>query len=299
MAGRTLAAASLAAAVVSLGSSSSSQAGLRVSLVDTAVIAAAELGELSGLAPSDRRGVYWGVNDSGNEPLLFALDSAGQDLGSVLVAGATNIDWEDLDQGPCFSRPGRCLYIADIGDNSANRGSIQVYRVPLPEPPGAGTRGRVSVLDVLELRYPDRPRNAEGLVVSESGWLAVVTKELFDPPVLFRASAAPSRTPVVLDAVTQLPMTANAAVGRQVTGAALSADGELLVTRTYVSLHAYRLRSTAVPLTQPAGLAIPVVESQGEAITFGARDELVLGSERGTRGHAIIQRLRFQVELLR
>lgn len=291
------AAALLLAASGAVGADQTARPALRLSLIDTAVISSPALAELSGLAPSGRRGVYWGVNDSGNEPLLHALDSAGRDLGAVAVAGATNVDWEDIAQGPCVIAPGRCLYIADIGDNPGNRASVRVYRVPLPEIPGAGMQGRAIPLDFIELRYPDGPRNAEGLVVSEQGWLAIVTKELFEPPVMYRAPLARARSPVVLESVTRLPMMSNAAIGRQVTGAALSPDEDLLITRTYVSLHAYRLsRGSAAPLTPPAGVPIPVVESQGEAVMFAGSDQLVLGSERGTRGHAIIQRLRMQME---
>jgi hypothetical protein len=41
-------------------------------------------------------------------------------------------DWEDVAAGPCPG--GRCLYVADIGDNTASRPSVTVYRVPEPRP---------------------------------------------------------------------------------------------------------------------------------------------------------------------
>src|ERR1041385_7437278 len=39
-------------------------------------------------------GVLFTINDSGNEALLFALDTPGADRGAWRVQGSTDIDWE-------------------------------------------------------------------------------------------------------------------------------------------------------------------------------------------------------------
>ena len=39
---------------------------------------------------------WWAVNDSGDEPRLYALRKDGRDRGTLRVRGATNTDWEDL-----------------------------------------------------------------------------------------------------------------------------------------------------------------------------------------------------------
>src|SRR5262249_18416158 len=46
-------------------------------------------------------GVFYSMNDSDNEPLVFALDTTGQDRGLWRVTNATNIDWESASLGPC------------------------------------------------------------------------------------------------------------------------------------------------------------------------------------------------------
>ena len=71
----------------------------------------------------------WTHNDSG-EAVIFALDANGSVTGSVRVSGARVGDWEAMAVGPCGA--GSCLFIADIGDNEANRDRITIYRVPEP-----------------------------------------------------------------------------------------------------------------------------------------------------------------------
>lgn len=270
------------------------QAGPRVELIDTAVIATSRLGESSGVAPSHQLGVFWTINDSGNEPLLLAIDTLGRDRGFVRVSGASNVDWEDLAAGPCLIRPAPCLYIADIGDNRRRRSEVRVYRVIEPQPTSDSTDTSrvVSVLDTIVLRYPDGPHDAEALAVSPDGMALIITKERAGPPQVFAAGLA-SGGPSELRRAGALEMRGGALVGREVTGAALSRDGRLLVVRTYVSLHLFRVSPDGLaPLLDPEGLPIPVVESQGEAVTFAAPNELLLTSERGARGHAILSRLR-------
>src|SRR5437016_3618567 len=55
------------------------------------------LTELSGIAASRAQpGVYYAHNDSGDSPRIFALDGAGAELAQLCLAGATNVDWEDI-----------------------------------------------------------------------------------------------------------------------------------------------------------------------------------------------------------
>jgi hypothetical protein len=283
--------------LVAVGSgNSAAQAPIRVTLIDTAVLAAPRLEESSGIAPSRRAGVYWTHNDSGDGPYLYATDSAGRDLGAVRVEGARNIDWEDLARAPCATRPGTCLYIGDIGDNDARRPSIVVYVVPEPDPPAgpADTERRVAAIDSIRLRYPDHPHDAEALVVTNDGRLLIITKDLSESARLFSAPlAGHGRDPVMLTPVCTLALAINLVRGRLVTGAALSPDGRWLVVRTYVSLHVFELEACR-PLLPERGMGIPVVETQGEGVTFDAPDRLVLTGERGGRGHAILSRYRIE-----
>ena len=265
-----------------------------VVLVDTAMIRAPKLSESSGIVASQRRaGIYWTVNDSGNDPLLFATDSAGTDLGYVRVAGASNVDWEDISIGACTRTRGTCLFISDTGDNGARRPHVVVYVVPEIEPPAgpADTARTVAVEDSIVMRFPDHPHDAEALVVT-ADWLLLVTKDRTGPAMLYRAPRL-ATGPRTLEFVTNLALQTSLIRGRIVTGAALSRSGTLFAVRTYTSLHLFELHgSQPVPLTDMNGLSIPVVETQGEGITFDAHGRLILSSERGARDHATITRLR-------
>jgi len=272
------------------------QVGPRVELLDSAALAAPRLVESSGVAPSRLvPGVYWTHNDSGDRPFLYATDPTGNDLGRVRVIGGNARDWEDLAAAPCFVAPGRCLYVADIGDNARKRPYVVLYRVPEPIPPSgsADTLRSVAVLDSIVLRYPGRPHDAEALAITSWGEILLVTKDRFRLPVIFRARAnGPAAQ--TLDSIAVLPIRSSLLSGRLVTGAAVSPGDSLLVVRTYVSLHFLRLSRSAPPalLGGGRGVAIPFVEAQGEAVAFESADRLVLTSEQGTSARGSICRLR-------
>lgn len=289
---------SFAAAGVSVGAA---QASVHLQLVDTARLQAPRLVESSGVTPSVRRpGVLWTHNDSGDDARLYATDSAGEDLGSVRVAGARNTDWEDLGAGTCAGAAGSCLYIADIGDNRRSRDHILIYRVAEPDPPtrASDTLREVPLALATVLRYPDHPHDAEAIVVDHSARVFVITKEIFGRPRMFRVPPrdAPQRPGAAdtLRFVGLLDIASDLARLRVVTGAAVSPEGDVLVVRTYSSLHFFRLRgdSLPAPLTPPEGLTIPFVEPQGEGVAFLSPDLLVLTSERGLSEHGTVARVR-------
>ena len=290
-----------AALAIGAASPLRAQSPIRLELIDTAVFKASRVVESSGVTPSRRRsGVLWTHNDSGDEPRLYATDSAGDDLGAVRVAGAANVDWEDLGAGPCPGLAARCLYVADIGDNERSRDHVVVYRLAEPEPPLAAsdTLRAVPYETATALRYPDHPHDAETIAIDPAGRIFVFTKEVFGPPRMFEVPrrTAPQRAGQydTLRFVGLLDIAPNLAQLRVATGGAVSPDGTVLVVRTYSSLHFFRLRgdSLPAPLTPPEGLLIPFVEPQGEGVAFLAPDLLVLTSERGDSDHGTIARFR-------
>ena len=140
----------------------------------------AELPEASGLAASRRTpGRFWSHNDSG-DPVLFALDSNGRVTGRLSISGVTVEDWEAVAVGPCPS--GSCIYVADIGDNDAERKQVTVYRIAEP----AEASGSAKIADVFHATYPDGPHDAETLLVTPEGRLLIVTKGETGPVSLYR-----------------------------------------------------------------------------------------------------------------
>jgi len=137
----------------------------------------AEVAETSALAclPSQQ---FLTLNDSGNPPLLYQLNANG-DITATIQTDATNQDWEALaiHQGQ--------LWIADIGNNSGERTTIQLYHAPLP-----ADRRQPMRMKSNTLRYPGPPlvnpspyqheRDAEALV-STGSQLLLFSKNWLGP----------------------------------------------------------------------------------------------------------------------
>lgn len=152
-----------------------------------------ELLESSGLAASRRYpGVLWSHNDSGHDPVVFAIDTTGQLLGRVRVSGARNVDWEDMELAPCAAtgddggggqRSGKdCLYIADTGDNRLRRDDAAIYRVPEPAPGDTVT----APAERFPVRFPDGPRDVEALYILPGGTVHLVSKGRGHPIAIYR-----------------------------------------------------------------------------------------------------------------
>ncbi|MDX1594662.1 MAG: hypothetical protein R3298_10450 [Gammaproteobacteria bacterium] len=137
------------------------------------------LPEISGLAVSRRHpGRLWAVNDSGNRPRLHLLGTDGGRLASLDVAGVENIDWEDLAAFELDGTP--YLLIADIGDNPGRRSHVHLHVVEEPVVPRDGEVLRP--VASLAFRYPDGPRDAEGVAVDAArGAILVLTKREAQP----------------------------------------------------------------------------------------------------------------------
>ncbi|MBW3571135.1 MAG: hypothetical protein KY467_08515 [Gemmatimonadetes bacterium] len=235
--------------------------------------------ESSGLALSGGGDALWTHNDSG-EPRLHLVGADGTARGQVRVAGATVTDWEDVSAGPCPGG-GRCLYVADIGDNQASRPGIAIYRVPEPGPGDAQTRPA----DALLAEYPDGPHDAEAMFVLPDGGVHVVTKGETGHVAVYRLprTARPG-TRATLERVAEL-RTGNVPRRERVTGAAAAPDGQWIVLRTLDALSFYRAGDLATGrLAQPLTYDLkPLDEKQGEGVEFGPGGTVFLSSEGGKK----------------
>jgi hypothetical protein len=223
----------------------------------------AEIPETSGLAVSRRDpGLLWSHNDSGSAAVLFALDTAGTMRGRVRVPVKTR-DWEDVSAARCPS--GDCLYIADIGDNSAARRQVQIYRVPEPAPGDAQTVAP----ETFTATYADGPHNAEAMFVIGSD-LFIVTRDRAGG--VYRATASDSRA-LTFHRIGQLGLAT-------VTDAEASRDEKTVVVRTSREAVLYRttelIAGRSVPFHRiPLGA---LNEAQGEGVALDG-NMLYLSSE--------------------
>lgn len=216
-----------------------------------AAVANPELKELSGLTRSLASDDWlWAHNDSGDRARLFRVGLDGSDGGVVEVPGALAVDWEDIAAFRWQGRP--ALLIGDIGDNYALRQTVTLYAVTDPGPQGESA----ALLWSLALRYPDGPRDAEGLAVDPvSGDILILSKRE-RPPVVYRlpmpAPAPEPGTVVVaerLGPVLRLPKPSAAdladdpkfgALRDWPTALDIAPDGDFAVVTTYKDAYFYR-----------------------------------------------------------
>jgi hypothetical protein len=236
-----------------------------------------ELPEASGVALSRRvPGRLWSHNDSG-QAVLFALDERGAVTVRVAVTGAAVEDWEAIAAGPCPG--GSCLFVADIGDNDAERKSVVIYRIPEP----AANETSVTVAAAITLMYPDGAHDAESLLVTDDGDMLIVTKGESGPVGVYRVPAsARAGAAATLERV-GAPIQGKATPEQRITDGTVSSDGQWIALRSLASLVFYRTADFVkgewrevrrVDLTS-------LSEPQGEAVALGAGNTVYLAGEGG------------------
>jgi len=246
--------------------------------------------ESSGVAVSrSHPGVLWTHNDSGDGPYVYATDLRGRDRGFLLVPGAEAVDWEDMSLGPCPTRRGICLYLADTGDNLERRSRVTVYAVAEPDPSvGRGDTLRTTAAPaILQLRYPDGSHDVEAIYVSpRDNALYLVSKGRTGRIRVYRVARVQwgkADAPVATAELVQtLDIRPSAEAGRLVTGAAIRPDGLVVAVRTYEEIYLFTpiVGGRLVPARErPCDIAGLEAGGGGEAIDFLDDSTLVLTSE--------------------
>lgn len=251
--------------------------------------------EASGLGVGVRsKGIDFVENDSGDTHRFFALDAkTGATAAVITVPHATNVDWEDLQVAP--DAAGRSsVWVADTGDNDADRSEVDVYRVREPQvsPGERDVALRSDTPAVWRLRYPSGPVDAESLAVTPGGRAYIVTKNLLGISTVYALPAHPDaarvRTLSRIGTISFRIAAGGSPVGSVgsvlATSAAISRNGRLLAVRTYVYADVWRLHPrhghdgvAAALRTAPMRIPLPT-QRQGEGIAF-ARGRLLLDSE--------------------
>jgi len=153
----------------------------QVGLIDSDTIR-----EASGLACSSLNAeLLWTHNDSGGQPVLYAIDQTGHFRGSVRLAGVKNVDWEDIAS---FTLDGRAwLLVADVGDNNANRRNCMLHIVPEPDPAMLSPQNEVlsAVAWSIPIHYVKGPRDCEAVSVDPKEEKVYLLSKRTHPPEIF------------------------------------------------------------------------------------------------------------------
>ncbi len=198
-----------------------------------------DIKESSGLAASPcQPDVLWTHNDAGDDEYIFAISTTGKHLGVWNVQNAQNVDWEEIaafkdSAGKCF------LLIGDIGNNEVDRSELAIYRVAEPSvSPGdsassAKEPSPTSPAEMMKFKYPDRPHNAETMIVHpRSGNIYVLTKSPDGPSQIYKISPSfGSEAAAVTEKVGEISLP-SVPVGF-LTGGSVSPDGRRVILCDY------------------------------------------------------------------
>jgi len=253
-----------------------------------------EINEASGIIHSAHQdNLFWVLNDSGNQPILYAINGHGEFLGKVVIEGVKNIDWEDI--ALYEKQEESYLVIADVGDNRAQRSKLYLHFVKEPN------RSQLSPNKLIRSKpawsqtfnYPEGPRDCESLTIDSQENKALLLTKRDKPPVLYELDLSSSshhakrlgtiqplpEQPIVKD----LRSIKNLIFARQPTAMDISADGKQLAVLTYTNAYLYSLSKpykwSELIRLQPTEIELPYL-SQGEALSFDrSGKQLVITTE--------------------
>jgi len=98
----------------------------------------------------------WSFNDGGGIPAIYRIDTITSTLlQTVTLAGAANIDWEDI------AFDGTFFYIGDFGNNAkGSRNDLKIYKFPISAIPDYTTNPSVTIAagsyEVINFIYADQ-----------------------------------------------------------------------------------------------------------------------------------------------
>ncbi|GAB3622927.1 hypothetical protein GCM10027418_10090 [Mariniluteicoccus endophyticus] len=212
------------------------------------------IAENSGMARDTGRQLFWVVNDSEDSGRVFAVGPDGKTKGTLEYA-AKPVDVEAV------AMAGNRLFVADIGDNQAQRDKITVYYFDQPAP----NDDRSGSYRAWDFVYPDGAHDAETILVDKNGRIYFVTKgpqgAIYAAPKQLRSNG-----PNDLTRVADAPAF--------VTDGTFLPDGRIAL-RTYVSVVVLDPE-----LYSPVAQAVTPFQRQGEALTVSLDGKtLLLGSE--------------------
>jgi hypothetical protein len=245
-----------------------------------------ELQESSGVAVSGYDpDLIWTHNDSGGTPRIYLFNrQTGKLRGTCELTDVANVDWEDM----CSFMVGdqSFLAIADVGDNSRGRRSVEICIVKEPKPTGKGSDpndvDKIKKITRLEVRYPKGSFDCESLAYDPShSRFILLTKE----PVACRLFSVPVEPKLFTDFEDRTAkITAEYLQGFSlslVTGADICPETRRLVVCNY-GIGFIAQPSVDQPLLWDRNSLVKIAlpkRKQGEAVAFLNPKQLITTSE--------------------
>jgi hypothetical protein len=208
----------------------------------------------SGLARDVNAGLYWTANESGARGVVYGLTTSGAVRGTLNYR-ATPVDVEGL------AVVNDTLYVGDIGDRTRSRSFVTVYRFDSPRATGLTVTYRS-----YDFAFGDGPKNAETLLVTDSGRILVVTAG--KNAAIYAGPPQPSR-----QVVNRLTKVADAPA--DITDGAFLPGGKKIALRSNTTVYvldagSYETVASAELSTQPKGKSL-AVSLDGQSLLLGTQ----------------------------
>jgi hypothetical protein len=226
-----------------------------------------KLGEVSGLAASVvNAGLFWTINDSGNDPEVYLIDVETNIKRTYVLKGVDNRDWEEIALGP-GPKPGKSyLYVGDIGDNLAIHQYKYIYRFEEPVySADASDNIEISSFDTLVFSLSDEQRDTEAFAVDPRTNDIYIFSKWSRPVNIYHLKATTSKTDTLIaQHVGTLPLS-------MVVAADFNRDGSELLIKTIKGVFYWKRPAnvTVTGMLQEPGQSLPYKrEPQGEAVAW-------------------------------
>ena len=208
----------------------------------------------SGLARDVNAGLYWTANETGSRGVVYGLTTTGAVRGTLNYR-AKPVDVEGL------AVVNDTLYVGDIGDRTRTRSLVTVYRFDNPRATGLTVTYRS-----YDFAFRDGPKDAETLLVTESGRILLVTAG--KNAAIYAGPQQPSR-----QGLNRLTKVADAP--DDITDGAFLPGGKKIALRSNTTVYildasSYKTLVSAEFSTQPKGKSL-AISLDGESLLLGTQ----------------------------
>lgn len=232
------------------------------------------INETSGIAASDIfEDMFYVHNDSGDESRFFMISPDGI-LHHVFKYNGNDSynDCEDIAVGPGPVKGKSYVYVADIGDNGADRNAIVINRF---EEKKAWLKDSIVNLtsQKLYLKYPDGPKDAETLMIDPVDKLFYIVTKRSDTVRIYTSPLAHKHNDTLTLTYKGKLFFEGTKPFKWITGGDISKDGDKILLKSYEKVYYWNRRGKEhlwKTLQRKPKTLTYQAEKMGEAIGFAA-----------------------------
>jgi hypothetical protein len=230
------------------------------------------LNEISGIIASRvNPDLFYVHNDSGGRNEVYVLDAQGKSITTLILAGVTNRDWEDIAAGPGPDKNKSYIYVGETGDNKARYPNVSLYRFSEPHLAAKGKSRQKSVIipaeqvEKFSFSFEDGARDCEALFVDPQNGDVYLVSKREEKVGLYQIKSPLSETGInVARRISEFGFALAVA-------ADISSNRDKILIKTYTNIYCWNVlpdQTIAEALAMEPVKLPYVMEPQGEAICW-------------------------------